>query len=127
MILKADSIKIIGINQSSRRDALFYDLNEEKDLLAILEMEFSYWSNFDNWSSLQSQQWVFFRALEIYKGNKLDIRCNCCEFPSLSSDNFKNHPLLKCYGLKARFIINKIFDEIVLSSSRRVNDGTYNN
>ena len=67
----------------------------------------------------------FFRAVEVYKGMKIDIKCDCCEHNALISDDFENIKKEKCYGKKCAFMIKKVVDEIVLAKARRESDGTY--
>jgi len=84
------------------------------------------WSNFDGWESISVQQWIFSRALEVYKGMKIDIKCDCCEYNNdLIPNDFESIKKEKCYGIKSAFMIKKVVDEIVLANAKRESDGTY--
>ena len=88
-------------------------------------MDFDEWSDFDSWESISVQQWIFFRAVEVYKGMKIDIKCDCCEHNDLISNDFESIKKEKCYGKKSAFMIKKVVDEIELAKARRERDGTY--
>ena len=118
-------INIIGINQEARQSALQADLNDIKEVKNFLDKDFEIWSDFDRWSNLDAQRWIFEKAIYVYKGKKLDIRCNCCDYIYLSNNNLSNKSLDKCNGLKIQFLINKIIDEIRTAEESRKNDGTY--
>ena len=118
-------VKVIGIKDKSRKDAELLFLNHIEGLKDILNSDFIQWSNFDGWESMSVQQWVFSRALEVYRGKKIDIKCYCCEFvgsPQSYSENIKKE---KCYGKKIAYMIEKVLDEIVIAKSKRESDGTY--
>tara|TARA_B100000212_G_C26917763_1_gene340659 strand:- start:15 stop:392 length:378 start_codon:yes stop_codon:yes gene_type:complete len=120
-----DAIKIIGRKQISRKDALLSYLVEVDGLISNFENAFSEWSDFDKWKNINLQRWVFNRALEVYKGKKIDLRCECCEYSYVSQSDFKNSLEKKCYAIKTAYMIEKIVDEIVLAKARRETDGTY--
>ena len=118
-------IKTIGIKDESRKDANLEYVNQADGLKAILNKDFNDWSNFDSWESISAQQWIFFRALEVYKGMKIDIKCDCCEKIDFIPNNFENIKKQKCFGKKSAYMIEKVVDEIVLAKARRESDGTY--
>ena len=90
----------------------------------ILDKDFDEWSDFDGWENLSAQQWVFARALDIYRGKKIDIKCDCCLFNRYQV-NFANIKDQKCFGIKIAFMIANILDEIELAKEKRENNGTY--
>ena len=83
------------------------------------------WSNFDSWESISVQQWIFSRALEVFRGKKIDIKCDCCEHNDLIPNDFESIKKEKCLGKKSAYMIEKVVDEIVLAKARRESDGTY--
>ena len=91
----------------------------------ILNRDFDEWSNFDSWESISVQQWIFSRALEVLRGMKIDIKCDCCEHNDLIQNDFENIKKEKCFGKKSAYMIEKVVDEIVLAKARRESDGTY--
>ncbi len=123
--MNQSSVKIIGIKDQSRKDSYIVHVNEVDGLKGILNMDFDEWSNFDSWESISVQQWIFSRALEVYKGMKIDIKCDCCEQNNLILNDFESIKKEKCYGKKSAFMIEKVVDEIVLAKAIRENDGTY--
>ena len=123
--MNQNSVKTIGIKDQSRKDSLLVYVNQVDGLKGILNMNFDEWSNFDSWESLSVQQWIFSRALEVYKGMKIDIKCDCCEYNDSILNGFENIKKEKCYGKKSAFMIKKVVDEIVLAKARRESDGTY--
>ena len=123
--MKQDSIKTIGIKEESREEALLTYLIEVEGLTDILDKDFEEWSDFDSWENIAVQQWIFARALEVYKGKKIDIRCGCCEYINFFKNGFKNIKDQKCYGIKSAFMIEKVLGEIVLAATKRESDGTY--
>ena len=123
--MNQNSVKTIGINEESRKDAYIVYINQVDGLKDILNIDFKKWSNFDVWESISVQQWIFSRALEVYKGIKIDIKCDCCEYSDLILNDFESIKKEKCYGKKSAFMIEKVVDEIVLAKARRENDGTY--
>ena len=120
-----NSVKTIGINDEARKDSHLVNVNQVYGLKAILNRDFDEWSNFDSWESISVQQWIFSRALEVYKGMKIDIKCDCCEHIDLISNDFVSIKDEKCYGKKSAFMIEKVVDEIVLAKAIRESDGTY--
>ncbi len=123
--MNKNSVKAIGIKDESRNNVSIVYINQIEGLKDILSMDFDEWSNFDGWGSLSIQQWIFSRALEIYKGHKIDIKCDCCEHinnPLSDSNSIKKE---KCFGKKSAYIIEKVVHDIVLAKLRRESDGTY--
>ena len=120
-----DSIKLIGRKQNPREDAILACLIEVDGLISTFDNNFDEWSDFDKWKNIVFQRWVFEKALEIYKGKKLDLRCECCEYNYVSQSDLKNNLEQECYGIKTAYIIEKIVDEIILAKARREADGTY--
>ena len=123
--MKQNSVKVIGIKEESRKDAHLSYLEKEDGLKVVLSSDFDDWSNFDSWESISVQQWIFSRALEVYKGKKIDIKCDCCDYVDSFQNNFENIKKEKCYGKKSAYMIDKVFDEIVSAKERRDSDGTY--
>ena len=123
--MNQNSVKIVGIQDESRIDAYLLNLNQVDGLKGILKKDFIEWSNFDSWESISAQQWIFSRALEVYKGKKIDIKCDCCEQIDFIPNNFNNIKNEKCFGKKSAFMIEKVVDEIVLAKARREGDGIY--
>ena len=123
--MNKNSVKTIGVKDESRKDAYLFHLNQIDGLKNILNMHFDEWSDFDSWESISVQQWIFSRALQVYKGMKIDIKCDCCEYNDLIPSDFESIKKEKCYGKKSAFMIEKVVDEIVLAKARRESDGTY--
>ena len=123
--MKQNSVKVIGIKDESRKDAHLSYLEKEDGLKVVLSSDFDDWSNFDSWESISVQQWIFSRALEVYKGKKIDIKCDCCDYVDSLQNNFENIKKEKCYGKKSAYMIEKVFDEILSAKERRDSDGTY--
>jgi len=123
--MNQNSVKVVGIKDESRIDAYLLNVNQADGLKVILKREFNEWSNFDNWESISAQQWIFSRALEVYKGSKVDIKCDCCEQIDFIQNNFENIKKEQCFGKKSAYMIKKVVDEIVLAKARREGDGTY--
>ena len=123
--MNQNSVKTIGIKDQSRKDSHLLYVNKVDGLKRILDMDFDEWTNFDAWESISVQQWIFSRALEVYKGMKIDIKCDCCEYNDLIPNDFESIKKEKCYGKKSAFMIEKVVDEIVLAKARRESDGTY--
>ena len=123
--MNQNSVKVIGINDESRNKASIAYINQVDGLKDILNMDFNKWSNFDSWESISIQQWIFSRALEIYKGKKIDIKCDCCEHINNLQRDFNNIKKEKCFGRKSAYMIEKVVNEIVLAKLRRESDGTY--
>ncbi len=123
--MKEDSIKTIGIKEESREEALLTYVIEVEGLTDILDKDFLEWSNFDSWENIAVQQWIFARALEVYRGKKIDIRCGCCEYINCLKNDFKKINNQECYGIKSAYMIEKVLGEIVLAAAKRESDGTY--
>ena len=123
--MNQNSVKVVGIKDESRIDAYLLNVNQADGLKVILKRDFIEWSNFDNWESISAQQWIFSRALEVYKGSKVDIKCDCCEQIDFIQNNFENIKKEQCFGKKSAYMIKKVVDEIVLAKARREWDGTY--
>ena len=123
--MNQDAIKNIGRKQSSREDALMFMVNEVEGLVDTFDKDFSEWSDFDCWENMEAQQWIFSRALDIYRDKKIDIKCECCEVIELNQIEIKDISYQKCYGIKSSYMIESILDEIVLAKEKRETDGTY--
>ena len=123
--MNQNSVKTIGINDEPRKDSYLVCVDQIDGLKGILNRDFNKWSNFDSWESISIQQWIFSRALEIYKGKKIDIKCDCCEHINNFPSDFNNIKKEKCFGKKSAYMIEKVVDEIVLAKARRESDGTY--
>ena len=122
--MNQDSIELIGTEDIKREKTILACLTEVEGLKDILDKDFDEWSDFDGWENLSAQQWVFARALDIYRGKKIDIRCDCCLFNRYQV-NFANIKDQKCFGIKIAFMIANILDEIELAKEKRENNGTY--
>ena len=118
-------VKTIGINDESRKDSYLVYVNKVDGLKGILNRGFDEWSNFDGWESISVQQWIFSRALEVCKGMKIDIKCDCCEYNDFIPNDFKDIKKEKCYSKKSAYMIEKVVNEILLANERREIDGTY--
>ena len=118
-------VKIIGIKDKSREGVYLVYVDQVNGLKGILNRDFDEWSNFDSWESISLQQWIFSRALDVYRAKKIDIRCDCCEYIDFPSSDFKNIKNEKCFGKKSAYMILKVVDEIELAKVRRESDGTY--
>ena len=123
--MNQNPVKTIGINDEPRKNSHLVYVNQVDGLKEILKRDFKKWSNFDCWESISVQQWIFSRALEVYKGMKIDIKCDCCEYNDLILNDFESIKKEKCYGKKSAYMIEKVLDEIVLAKARRESDGTY--
>ena len=123
--MNQDYINVIGIKQTAREEVLLYELSHVEGLMYTFDKDISEWSDFDSWENIRVQQWIFERAMDIYKGNKIDIRCDCCEYNYLSKIDLEKISNKKCSGIKSAYMIEKIFDEICLAKERRECDGTY--
>ena len=118
-------VKVIGIKDESIKGAHLSYVDKVEGLKDIFSRDFIEWSNFDSWESIIVQQWIFSKALDVYKGNKITIKCDCCEYVGCLQSDFENIKKEKCYGKKSAYMIEKVFDEIVLAKKRRESDGTY--
>ena len=123
--MNKSSIKVIGIKDELRIDTYLSYVNEVEGLKDILNREFVEWSNFDSWEIISAQQWIFSKALDVYRGKKIAIKCDCCEYIGSLKSDFEKIKKEKCYGKKSAFMIEKVVDEIVLAKARRESDGTY--
>ena len=123
--MNQNSVKTIGIKDQTRKDAYLLSVDQVDWLKAILNKDFDEWSNFDGWESISVQQWIFSRALEVFRGKKIDIKCDCCENNDLIPNDFESIKKEKCFGKKSSYMIEKVVDEIVLAKARRESDGTY--
>ena len=123
--MNQNSVKTIGIKDESRKDSYLVSVNQADGLKVILNRDFDDWSNFDSWQSISAQQWIFSGDLEIYRGMKIDIKCDCCEYIDFIQNDFENIHKEKCFGKKSAYMIEKVVDEIVLAKARRESDGTY--
>ena len=123
--MNKDAINLIGSKESPRNNSFLVYLNQVDGLFEILDQDFLYWSDFDAWQNTQLHQWLFARAIEVYKGKKIDLCCSCCEY-SYGIVNEYNYKLdQKCYSSKTAYLIKKIVEEIIIAKARRSNDGTY--
>ena len=123
--MNQNSIKTIGIKDESRKDAYLFHINQVDGLKGILNRDFDEWSNFDSWESISVQQLIFSKALEVLRGMKIDVKCDCCEYNDLIPNDFESIKKEKCFGKKSAYMIEKVVDEIVLAKARREGDGTY--
>ena len=123
--MNQNSVKTIGIQDESRKNSYLFHVNHVDGLKDILKRDFDEWSNFDSWEIIAIQQWIFSRALEIYKGKKIDIKCDCCGHINNLQSDFNNIKKEKCFGRKSAYMIEKVVNEIVLAKLRRESDGTY--
>ncbi len=120
-----DLINSIGIKQIARKEAHLYQVSDVQGLIDTLDKEISEWSDFDSWENIRVQQWIFERAMDIYKGKIIDIKCNCCEYNYISQRDLVKSSNKKCCGIKSAYMIEKVFHEIILAEARRESDGTY--
>ena len=118
-------VKTIGTKDESRKDSYLVYVNMVDGLKGILNRGFDEWSNFDGWESISVQQWIFSRALEVCKGMKIDIKCDCCEHVDLILSDFDSIKKEKCFGKKSAYMIKKVLNEIALAKQKRESDGTY--
>ena len=123
--MNQNSVKTIGINDEPRKDSYLVYINQVYGLKGILNRDFNKWSNFDSWDNMSVQQWIFSRALEVYRGMNIDIKCDCCEQNDLIPNNFESIKKAKCFGKKSSYMIEKVVDEIVLAKAIRESDGSY--
>ena len=123
--MNPNSVKVIGIKDESRKDNDLYYVTQVEGLKNILNRDFIEWSNFDSWENISVQQWIFSKALDVSRGKKITIKCDCCEYVYSLQSDFENINKGKCYGKKSAYMIEKVADEIVLAKSRRESDGTY--
>mgnify|MGYP001384892733 CR=1 FL=1 len=98
--MNQDTTKSLGIKDKSRNDSEIFYLNQVEGLKDILDGDFDAWSNFDSWESIGIQQWIFARALDVCRGKKIDIKCDCCQYNRSIQSDFENISREKCYGKK---------------------------
>ena len=123
--MNQNPVKVIGMKDESRKGADLSHVNHVEGLKDILNRDFVEWSNFDNWESIYVQQWIFSKALDVYRGKKIAIKCDCCEYVGSLQGDFENIKIENCYGKKSAYMIEKVVDEILLAKARRESDGTY--
>ena len=123
--MNQNCVKTIGINDEARKYSHLVYLNQADGLKVILNRDFDEWANFDSWESISAQQWIFSRALEVFRGMKIDVKCDCCKHNDLVSNDFESIKKEKCLGKKSAYMIEKVVDEIVLAKARRESDGIY--
>ena len=123
--MNQDSINVIGIKQTAREEVLLYELSHVEGLMYTFDKDISEWSDFDSWENIRVQQWIFERAIDIYQGKKIDIKCDCCEYNYIIDRDLEKSSNKKCYGIKSAYMIEKVFHEIKLAKARRESDGTY--
>ena len=110
-----NTIKTIGKKQTSREESLLFMVNEVEGLMETFDKDFSEWSDFVCWENMGAQQWIFSRALDVYHGKKIDIKCECCEVIELNQIEIKNISNQKCCGIKSAYMIENMVNEIVLA------------
>ena len=117
----------IGSKQNYRHDSKVADISKVQGLKKILDQDFESWSNFDNWhTNRRAAQFVFSKAMSAYKGNNIDVRCDCCDYIGSSpKDLILKRKGLSCYGSKTVYIILEVLDEIKEAKKARDNGGTY--
>jgi len=123
--MNQNSVKIIGINDEPRKESHLVYVNQVDGLKGILNRDFDEWSNFDSWGSISVQQWIFSSSLKVFRGIKIDIKCDCCEYVVSLQSDFENIKKEKCFGRKSAYMIEKVLDEIKFAQARRESDGTY--
>ena len=123
--MNQNSIKVIGIKDKARKNVYLSNVNQVEGLKDILTRDFVEWSNFDSWESISVQQWIFSKALDVYRGKKISIKCDCCKYVRSFKNDFEKIKKEKCYGKKSAYMIKKVVDEIVLSKAIRELEGTY--
>ena len=123
--MNQNSVKVLGIKDKARKDTDLSYVNKIEGLKDILNKDFVEWSNFDTWESISVQKWIFFKALDVYKGKKISIKCDCCEYIDSLESDFDTIKKEKCYGKKSAYMIKKVVDEIILAKVKRESDGTY--
>ena len=88
--MNQNPVKTIVIKNESRKDSNLVYINQAYGLKSILKRDFDEWSNFDSWESISVQQWIFSRALKVFRGMKIDIKCDSCEHNHLIPNDFKS-------------------------------------
>ena len=112
--MNQDTLKIIGKKQTSRGNAFLYMLGEVEGLVDIFDKDFLEWSDFDCWENMGLQQWIFSRAMDVYRGKKIDIKCECCESIGFNQFEIKNMSSQKCYGIKSAYMIERITNPTII-------------
>ena len=102
-----------------------FNVNQVEGLRETLDKDFSEWSDFDCWENLVTQQWIFARALDVYHGKKIDIKCECCEVIDFNPIKKEHISSKMHWDKKYLYDPKNILDEIVLAKGRRESDGTY--
>ena len=120
-----NSVKVIGIKNEVRKNTDLLHINQVEGLKEILNRDFHEWSNFDSWESISVQQWVFSKALDVYKGSNITIKCDCCEYVDSLKSDYEKIKKEKCFGKKSAYMIEKVVNEIVFAKAIRESDGTY--
>ena len=115
-------VKTIGQKQKPRKASVIADVEKVQGLKKILDQDFKSWSNFNNWAKNRpAAQFVFSKAMQAYKGKRVDVRCGCCDYigslPKLPEDLDMRGGNLSCYGIKTQWIIEKVVDEIKVAPS----------
>ena len=120
-------VTYIGSKQKHRQGARVADISKVQGLKKLLDQDFESWSNFDNWhTNRPAAQFVFSKAMQAYKGNKIDVRCDCCDYIGLYPKDLKlKSKGFSCYGSKTVYIIDKVLNEIKEAYKYRQSDGTY--
>ena len=106
--MNQNSVKTIGINDEPRKDSHLVYVNQADGLKGILNRDFDEWSNFDSWESISVQQWIFSRALEVFRGKKIDIKCDCCENNDLIPNDFESIKKENALGKKVLTRLKKL-------------------
>ena len=88
--MNQNSVKTIGIKDEPRKDSHLVYLIQVDGLKGILNRNFNKWSNFYIWESISVQRWIFSRAMEVCRGMKIDIKCDCCEHNDLIPNDFES-------------------------------------
>ena len=93
----------------------FFILNEVEGLVDTFEKDFSVCSDFECWENMSAHQWIFSRAMDVYRVIKIDIKCYCCEAIDSNKITLINISHQKCHGIKSAYMIEKVVNEIVLA------------
>ena len=103
-------VKVIGINDESRNNAYIAYINQVEGLKDILDNDFEEWSDFDCWENIGAQRWIFQRALDVFRGKKIDIQCECCEVIDLNQiEDLEKR--LGIYKLNSKIEISNLTNE----------------
>jgi len=95
--MNQNSVKIIGINDEPRKDSHLVYVNQADGLKGILYRDFDECANFAGWESISVQLWIFSRALEVFRGKKFDIKCDCCEHNDLIPNDIESIKYENCF------------------------------